>query len=164
MRRFLRPAWLLRHAIAVVLVAGCLALGWWQIGRARGGNALSYGYAIEWPVFALFVIFVWSREVRAERRGGYADPAPPSSVPDDLRIELPTRPAPAPVPPDDDPRSHAYNEYLAWLSAHPEARPGDWPGPAVGPAAGPAAGVGETTGAGETTSNASGTRSAPPGC
>ena len=158
MRRFLRPAWLLRHAIAVVLVAGCLALGWWQIGRARGGNALSYGYAIEWPVFALFVIFVWSREVRAERRGGYADPAPPPSVPDDLRIELPTRPAPAPAPPadDDDPQSSAYNEYLAWLAAHPEARPGDWPGPA--------AGVDETTSVGETTSSASGTRSAPPGC
>jgi DNA-binding transcriptional regulator of glucitol operon len=123
-RRFLTPAWLLRHAIAVVLVAGCLALGWWQIGRARGGNALSYGYAIEWPVFALFVIFVWSREVRAERRGGYAEPPAPPSVAEDLRIELPTRPAPAPS--DIEPESSAYNEYLAWLAAHPEARPGDY--------------------------------------
>lgn len=154
MRRFLRPAWLLRHAIAVVLVAGCLALGWWQIGRARGGNALSYGYAIEWPVFALFVIFVWSREVRAERRGGYADPAPPPSVPDDLRIELPTRPAPA--LPDDDPQSHAYNEYLAWLAAHPEARPGDYR--RISPPDGGNYRMAETT------SSASGTKSAPPGC
>src|SRR2546430_8378333 len=124
MRRFLTPAWLLRHAIAVVLVAGCLALGWWQIGRARGGNALSYGYAIEWPVFALFVIFVWSREVRAERRGGYADPPAPPTIPEDLRIEVPPRPAA--VPPDEDREANAYNEYLAWLAANPEARPRDY--------------------------------------
>ena len=126
MRRFFTPAWLLRHAIAVVLVAACLALGWWQIGRARGGNALSYGYAVEWPVFALFVVFVWSREVRAERRGGYADPAPPPSVPEDLRIEVPHRDVAAPD--DEDAQTSEYNRYLAWLSAHPEARPRDYHG------------------------------------
>ena len=127
MRRYLTPRWLLRHAIAVVLVAACLALGWWQIDRARGGNALSFGYAVEWPVFALFVVFVWSREVRAERRGGY-DTRPPAdpSVPEDLRIEVPVRrPAPAPAS-DEDPQTSAYNEYLAWLAAHPEAKPGDY--------------------------------------
>jgi hypothetical protein len=123
-RRYLTPRWLLRHAIAVVLVAACLALGWWQIGRARGGNALSFGYAVEWPVFALFVIFVWSREVRAERRGGYDSPPPPEpSVPEDMRIEVPVRPAAAP---DTDDATSAYNEYLAWLAAHPEAKPGDY--------------------------------------
>jgi DNA-binding transcriptional regulator of glucitol operon len=121
--RFLTPRWLLRHAIALVLVAACLALGWWQIGRARGGNALSYGYAIEWPVFALFVIFVWSREVRAELRGGYTEPEPAPTVPEDLRIEVPRRPAAAP---EDDPDVGAYNEYLAWLAAHPRAGPGDY--------------------------------------
>jgi hypothetical protein len=125
-RRFLTPRWLLRHAIAVVLVAACLALGWWQIGRARGGNALSYGYAVEWPVFALFVIFVWSREVRAELRGGYAEPPPPPSVPEDLRIEVPPRPATAPD--DEDAATSEYNRYLAWLSAHPEAKPRDYRG------------------------------------
>jgi len=123
-RRFLTPRWLLRHAIAVVLVAGCLVLGWWQLSRARGGNALSYGYAVEWPFFALFVVFVWTREVRAELRGGYADPPPPSSVPEDLRIEVPARSA-APAP-SDDAEVAAYNDYLAWLAAHPEARPGDY--------------------------------------
>jgi hypothetical protein len=126
-RRFLTPRWLLRHAIAVVLVAGCLALGWWQLDRARGGNLLSYGYAVEWPVFALFVVFVWSREVRAELRGGYAEPPPPPSVPDDLRIEVPTRPTSAPA---EDAEVSAYNDYLAWLAAHPGARPRDYHGPA----------------------------------
>ena len=125
MRRYLTPPWLLRHAIAVVLVAGCLALGWWQLDRARGGNALSYGYAVEWPVFALFVVFVWSREVRAERRGGYAPPPPPVEVPEDLRIEVPVRPV---VESAEDAETRAYNDYLAWLATHPDARPGDYPG------------------------------------
>jgi hypothetical protein len=125
-RRFLTPGWLLRHAIAVVLVAGCLGMGWWQIDRARGGNALSWGYAIEWPVFALFVVFVWSREVRATLRGGYVEPPPPpSDVPEDLRIEVPVRGA---APPDDDPETVAYNRYLAWLAEHPQARPRDYRG------------------------------------
>lgn len=127
MRRFFTPGWLVRHAIAVVLVAGCLAMGWWQIDRARGGNALSWGYAIEWPVFALFVVFVWSREVRATRQGGYAPEPPPapSDVPDDLRIEVPV---PRAVVVEDDPATAAYNRYLAWLAAHPEASPRDYPG------------------------------------
>ena len=124
MRRFLTPRWLLRHAAMVGLVAGFLALGWWQVGRARGGNVLSYGYAVEWPVFALFVIFVWSRELRSELRGGFVAPPPPPAVPEDLRIEVPSR-RPAPPRPDDADLS-AYNEYLAWLGAHPEARPGDY--------------------------------------
>jgi hypothetical protein len=127
-RRFFTPGWLVRHAIAVVLVAGCLVLGWWQIDRARGGNALSWGYAVEWPVFALFVVFVWSREVRATLRGGYtvpSPPPPPSEVPEDLRIEVPVRRA---AVPDDDPATADYNRYLAWLAAHPEAKPGEYPG------------------------------------
>jgi hypothetical protein len=40
-------------------VAGCLTLGWWQIARAAEGNALSYLYAVEWPIFALAGIVVW---------------------------------------------------------------------------------------------------------
>ena len=28
-----------------------------------------------------------------------------------------------------DPELAAYNDYLAWLAAHPAARPGDYPGP-----------------------------------
>ena len=121
MRRFLTPRWLARHAALVVLVAAFLALGWWQIGRARQGNLLSYGYAVEWPLFAAFVVFVWGREVRDELR---AAPPPPraSAVPEDLRIEVPVR-APAPV--EEDVATREYNEYLAWLAAHPEARPGD---------------------------------------
>ena len=33
---------------------------------------------------------------------------------------MPTRPS---VAPDDDGETSAYNEYLAWLAEHPEAKP-----------------------------------------
>lgn len=64
MRRLWTPRWILVHVAAVVLVIGFLWLGWWQVQRAAGGNLLSFGYAIEWPVFAGFVIFVWLKEMR----------------------------------------------------------------------------------------------------
>ncbi|ASW57932.1 hypothetical protein [Plantactinospora sp. KBS50] len=69
MRRLLTRAWLVRHALTALLVAAFLGLGWWQVDRAAGGNTLSWGYAVEWPVFAGFVLFIWFREVRHAVRG-----------------------------------------------------------------------------------------------
>jgi hypothetical protein len=129
------PAWIARHLTALVLVGGFLALGWWQFGRATGGNTLSWAYALEWPVFAGFVVFLWIREVQHERTGktDAAPPAPERPVrrPGDpvtvgRPVRVPVRPV-APVP-DDDPALAAYNDYLAWLAAHPDARPADYPG------------------------------------
>jgi hypothetical protein len=89
-----------------------------DLRQAAHGNALSYGYAVEWPVFAGFVAFVWQREFRRER-GTRPDPVQPP-----LRS---TRPARPPGPDDaDDPRLAAYNRYLAWLAANPDARPADY--------------------------------------
>ena len=64
MRRLLTPGWLACHLLALVLVVGMLWLAAWQLSRAAGGNALSWGYLFQWPVFAGFVGFVWAREVR----------------------------------------------------------------------------------------------------
>ncbi|WP_345639079.1 hypothetical protein [Rugosimonospora acidiphila] len=125
MRRFLAPRWVARHVAMIVLVGAFLGLGWWQIGRAEGGNALSYGYAFEWPFFALFVIFVWYREIRGELDG------PPTDEPKKVEEPLLRVSVPAPSRPvlqDDpaDPALNAYNEYLARLNANPDVRPSDF--------------------------------------
>ncbi|AXO36313.1 hypothetical protein MicB006_4043 [Micromonospora sp. B006] len=143
MNRLWTPAWIFRHVAMVVLVAGCLGLGWWQVTRAAGGNAISFGYAIEWPVFAGFVIFVWWREVRQALRAEPADdaqqagdPAPSATAgpePDDAvpAVRRPVRVVRVPAAPADgadDAELAAYNRYLSWLNANPGARPGDYPG------------------------------------
>jgi hypothetical protein len=113
--------------LAVALVAGFLALGWWQIGRAAAGNGLSWAYAFEWPVFAGFVVFIWVREVRQARRG---DAAPQVEKPKPATaVRRPVRTARPAIGYDDgDGELAAYNRYLAWLNENPGARPADYPG------------------------------------
>jgi hypothetical protein len=67
-RRLLTPPWLVLHFFAVVLTTGFVLLGWWQLGRAQGGSAISWGYAFEWPLFALFTVALWIRQMRLELR------------------------------------------------------------------------------------------------
>ena len=126
------PAWIARHVLAVVLVAGFLALGWWQFTRASDGNALSWGYTFEWPVFAGFVVFLWWREVQHERRGPAPAEPPQEREPEQndqaVTVRRPVRVPVAAAPAEDDPALTAYNDYLAWLAAHPGAGPNDYPG------------------------------------
>jgi len=145
MKRLLTPAWLVRHVVTVVLVVAFLALGWWQISRAAAGNTLSWAYALEWPVFAGFVIFLWVREAR-QTLSDEADPPVPldgstarprrsSPVPAAGRTTAPGIRRPVRSPrvrthhaAADDNELNAYNRYLAWLHANPDARPSDYPG------------------------------------
>jgi hypothetical protein len=125
------PAWLVRHVVALALVVAFLALGWWQVTRAAGGNLLSYAYAVEWPVFAGFVVFVWVKEVRRARaatggRAGHIDaPAPADAGPPPLRSTRSARVGPG-WDADGDEQLAAYNRYLGWLAANPTARPADY--------------------------------------
>lgn len=76
-RVLLTPRWLALHALAVVLVATCGVLSYWQFLRAEGGNGRSLGYALQWPGFGLFVIGVWYWLAREAVRGpAPAEPAP----------------------------------------------------------------------------------------
>ncbi|MGN9812708.1 hypothetical protein ACTMSW_25570 [Micromonospora sp. BQ11] len=140
MKRLWTPGWIVRHVAMVVLVGAFLALGWWQVSRAAAGNAISWGYAIEWPVFAGFVVFVWWREVRQALRLTSTDepPAVAEARPTGSDAGAATRPevrrpvrvarVPAATAGPDDPDLAEYNRYLRWLNDNPGARPGDYPG------------------------------------
>jgi DNA-binding transcriptional regulator of glucitol operon len=120
-----RERWLSRRALTlhlavVVWVPGCLVAGWWQVTRALDGNALSYLYSVEWPVFALVGIWMWwslihtdpdtvgaraQRRLReARQRAGVAPSLP------ERRLE------------DEDAELAAYNDHLAQLAAEGRAK------------------------------------------
>jgi hypothetical protein len=151
---FFTPRWLALHALTATLVVGFLALAWWQVRRAAAGNVLSYAYAVEWPVFAAFVVALWVREVRMRLRPPAPDQPPsspepvvkplapghipfsaaiqrrawPSVAADPERTADSADPADAEHPADPaDAELAAYNDYLAWLAADPDRRPDDYP-------------------------------------
>jgi hypothetical protein len=143
MRGLWTSRWILVHAAALILVVAFLALGWWQVQRAAGGNLLSFGYAVEWPAFAAFVIFVWVTEMRravrtrrqaaahASRTNAPADgdtPDADAEIPDADRTRTPVRrPHTGPAYDDSgDADLAAYNRYLAWLNTHPSAAASDY--------------------------------------
>jgi hypothetical protein len=68
------PRWLAWHAFAVFAAWGMLWLGDWQFHRAEGGNALSWAYTFEWPIFTIFGVVFWAKTIIDEYRspGGAA--------------------------------------------------------------------------------------------
>jgi hypothetical protein len=70
-RRFLSPSWIAVHLLVVLAVLGMLRLGLWQWHRAHSptGGIQNYAYAVQWPLFACFGIYLWFRTMQEERRG-----------------------------------------------------------------------------------------------
>ncbi len=131
--RFLyTPKWLGWHLLVAASVVGMLWLGDWQLRRAEAGNALSWAYTFEWPLFAIFAVFFWIKTIRDEAHSGEGEEtAPPAGV------SLPAGARPAPVmvtggeaaePGEpEDPELAAYNAYLARLSKEVKGH-GRWHG------------------------------------
>ena len=117
-----RPALI---ALAIVGAAGCLALAWWQWTRfeSASGSFQNLGYALQWPLFAGFVVYAYYKIVR------YED-APPEPVKRDTVTEIPDgvlpekpRAADHHSHDDDDPALREYNAYLAELAKKDKEHP-----------------------------------------
>jgi hypothetical protein len=121
------PRWLAWHAFAVLASWGMLWLGDWQFHRAEGGNALSWAYTFEWPIFTVFGVVFWAKTIVDEwnARGPAAARAhlATAGYADDLA--LPATAHVAATDDDlsdaDDPELAAYNDYLARLSSGQKA-------------------------------------------
>ncbi|UGT41321.1 transcriptional regulator [Nocardia yamanashiensis] len=122
-----RPALIV---FVVVAAAACLGLGYWQWGRFESGTgtAQNLGYALQWPLFAGFVVWAYFRFVRLERDAEEesAPQAPGETAPRAQRVKpVAPREIPAGLLPerpkavkDEDPELAEYNRYLADLHAH----------------------------------------------
>ena len=131
-RFLITPKWLAWHVIMVGSVYGMILLGEWQLHRAESGNALSWAYTFEWPIFAVFAVVFWAKTIRDEFH-------PPAVASGDEDVELPAgalagvqRPAAAaragdPATPEEAAELDAYNAYLARLQREVKGH-GKWHG------------------------------------
>jgi DNA-binding transcriptional regulator of glucitol operon len=105
-----RPALI---ALVIIAACGCLALGWWQWTRfeSASGSFQNLGYALQWPLFAAFVVYAYRKFVRYEEEPPQK-PDTPTEIPAGL---LPERPRAQTAEPD-DPALREYNAYLADLA------------------------------------------------
>jgi hypothetical protein len=131
-RFLITPRWLSWHLLMVVSFWGMLWLGDWQFHRAISGNALSWAYTFEWPLFAGFVVVFWARTIRDEfrlRRDGVIDqPETEPVLPAAIGMAAGDRAAALIAQAeDDDPELSAYNAYLARLNDEVKGH-GKWHG------------------------------------
>jgi hypothetical protein len=112
----------------IVLVVAMLALGDWQLRRAEAGNALSWAYTFEWPIFAGFVVVFWVKTIRDE----FHPPAGPEWT-YSQDVELPAGAVAArserriDEDEDEDQELAEYNAYLARLTTEVRGH-GKWHG------------------------------------
>ena len=115
------PAWFSRRAVllhltALIVVPGCLALGWWQLHRALSGNTLSWAYTVEWPLFAGYGVYMWWRILHEQ-------PGRISQLEQDTVANAPaTTGAGQGQYEEEDEELAAYNRYLAQLNAADEEK------------------------------------------
>lgn len=62
------------HHLGLLLLSfaasgSCLLLGWWQWNRfhANGGSFQNLGYALQWPLFSVFVVYGYFRFFRLNK-------------------------------------------------------------------------------------------------
>ncbi len=107
------------HICLVFWIAMCVSAAWWQVGRAVGGNSLSFLYAIEWPCFAVLGVLGWYAMLNMEKVTEHEE-AVRREYEENMRAEaLAARRAAAE---QEDPTLAAYNDHLAELATQPKKK------------------------------------------
>lgn len=66
LRRLLTLRWIGFTLLVIAAVATFLLLAWWQLRRYESwsGDWQNLGYALQWPFFAVFAVYLWWRLLR----------------------------------------------------------------------------------------------------
>lgn len=108
------------HLVLIVWVTGCGLAAWWQVGRAIGGNQLSYLYAIEWPMFAVLGVFGWLALLNMDKVTEFQQRAR-KEYEEKMRLQAQNAAREAERA-NEDPALAAYNDHLASLAHQPKKR------------------------------------------
>lgn len=123
------PKWWVGHLLVALAAIAFVALGAWQWDRSQSvaGDFQNLGYALQWPVFAVFAVMAWwrvlwleSQRAAAPDRAAEPPPPPPSPPPPPVVPEA-RRPQPAQEDDSDDELA-AYNAFLARLAEQDRQR------------------------------------------
>jgi len=104
------------HITVAVLTPTFLVLGWWQLHRALAGNTLSWAYTFEWPIFAVYGVYMWWKLVHDQDLRPQSAKSPEEGVPSGDKENQSCTPE-IPVDEAEEKRLAAYNAYLARLHA-----------------------------------------------
>ena len=74
------------HITLVLVLALCLAAFWFELRRAIGGNELSWAYVFEWPIFAVFGVYMWWTTLHQNRRKRRTGPHPKVVAPEHVQM------------------------------------------------------------------------------
>jgi hypothetical protein len=74
------------HITLVLVLALCLSAFWFEVRRALGGNELSWAYVFEWPIFAVFGVYMWWTTLHQNRRRRRTGPRPKVVAPEHVQM------------------------------------------------------------------------------
>ena len=74
------------HVTLTAALTLCLAAFWFEVRRALGGNELSWAYVFEWPIFAVFAIYMWWTTLHQTRGRTRTGPQPKVVAPEHVQM------------------------------------------------------------------------------
>jgi hypothetical protein len=80
--RLTGPSALRAHLTLAGGLALCVVAFWFELGRALGGNALSWAYVFEWPMLGAFGVYMWWRVLHPSVQPARRKSKDPGSAPE----------------------------------------------------------------------------------
>ncbi|MGH3600524.1 MAG: hypothetical protein ACRDQH_09640 [Pseudonocardiaceae bacterium] len=119
--------WWLGHVLVVLCCGSFIGLGRWQWDRSQSptGGWQNFGYALQWPLFAVVLLAAWARFLWLEQHRDLQPDSHPldpetgtvlPTVPPDLVSTDPSSANVAAREDDPDDELAAYNAYLSRLA------------------------------------------------